>query len=235
MDNISHVNSAQSGSSEALERIAKENKPLVVSIAKRFLNRGVECDDLVQIGMLGLIKAAKNFDTSYNTKFSTYAVPLITGEIKRHLRDDGQVKVSRSLKEIAQKIARYREEYLKKHFKEPSLGEICESLGITADTATMAVSSQMPVSSLYQQISGDDELYLIDTVAVSDNGDDAIDSIALKTAVNSLDERERQVIKMRYFSGSTQTQIAKVLGISQVQVSRIEKKSLLKLRELVGG
>ncbi len=233
MDNIGLVKLARSGDKTALEKLVEINKPLVVSIVKRFINRGAEMEDLTQIGMIGLIKAVKNFDFDYNTKFSTYAVPLIVGEIKRFLRDDGQIKVSRSIKDISQKINRYREDYIREHLKEPTIDTICENLGISKETCTLAVSAMMPVNSLYQQIGSNDEIYLLDTVPSSDNCEDNIDNIDLKYAVKSLKDREREIINLRYFKGVTQTQIAKILGISQVQVSRIEKKSLTKLKELV--
>ena len=234
MDNLSLIKLARSGSGDALNQLAEKNRPLVISIAKRFVNSGAEFDDLVQLGMMGLIKAVKNFNTELGTQFSTYAVPMIAGEIKRFLRDDGNIKVSRSVKELSFKILKFRDEYVKKHLKEPKITEIAQKLSVDADTVAFALGATQPVGSIYQSISDDDGLYLIDTLKNDETSESFDDIINLKTAINRLDNREKKIINLRYFSGLTQTEISKELGISQVQVSRIEKKSLLKLKELAG-
>ena len=234
MDNISLIKLAKDGDKLALNELAKKNQPLVISIARRFANRGTEFDDLVQLGMMGLIKAVKNFDVSMGTQFSTYAVPMIAGEIKRFLRDDGNIKVSRSLKEVSFKIMKFREDYIKKHLKEPKITEISQNLSVDDETVALALGATQPVCSIYQSIAEDDGLYLIDTLSADDNTENEVDIINLKTALKQLENREQKIINMRYFSGLTQTEISKELGISQVQVSRIEKKCLLKLKKLAG-
>lgn len=234
MDTLELIKLSQEGNKEARDRVVTENVGLVWSIVRRFANRGHEMEDLFQIGSIGLIKAVDKFDSSYEVKFSTYAVPMITGEIKRFLRDDGMIKVSRSLKETATKIRNVREKFMTKFGREPTLEEIKAELDITNEEFVMALDTGVEVESLYKTIyQGDgNPIFLIDKlVETRDDNSNLIDKIALKEVINSLGEKEQEIILLRYFKDKTQTDIAKEMGISQVQVSRMEKKILKTMRE----
>ncbi len=224
---------ANSGSKEAVDIIVERNSGLVWSIVKRFLNRGYEKEDLYQIGCIGLIKAVRKYDTSFNTLFSTYAVPLIMGEIKRFLRDDGLVKVSRAVKENAVKIKLAIDYYFAKNGVEPTVSEISAHLKISADDVVMALEVLKPAESLNAVINESDKnpVYLIDKLANADNTDEKeFEKIILKELLSELAPCEKQIIAMRYFKGATQVKVANMLGISQVQVSRMEKKILENMR-----
>jgi RNA polymerase sporulation-specific sigma factor len=230
------IQKAQQGDEEAKEILVKKNIALVKSVVKRFLNRGYEYEDLFQIGTIGLIKAIQNYDAQYEVRFSTYAVPMIIGEIKRFLRDDGLIKVSRSLKELANKVLTVQEQLKKKLLREPTIQEIAEVVEADPEEIVQALEANRTPSSLYDVIYEDDDnpILLIDKVS----GDESqvskvIDNIALKDILSKLDQRERHIIIMRYFKDRTQNDIAQELGISQVQVSRIEKKVLLKMRQML--
>lgn len=234
MDTLELIKLSQEGNKEARDRVVTENVGLVWSIVRRFANRGHEMEDLFQIGSIGLIKAVDKFDSSYEVKFSTYAVPMITGEIKRFLRDDGMIKVSRSLKETATKIRNVRENFMTSFGREPTLEEIKTELDITNEEFVMALDTGVEVESLYKTIyQGDgNPIFLIDKlVETKDENSNLIDKIALNEVINSLDEKEQEIIQLRYFKDKTQTDIAKEMGISQVQVSRMEKKILKIMRE----
>ena len=208
----------------------EQNLGLVHSVAKRFLGRGTEYEDLVQIGSVGLVKAAKNFDESTGYKFSTYAVPMIMGEIKRYLRDDGAVKISRSVKENAGKIGYATEKLSKVLGRAPTVSELEKETGITKDDVVTALEAVQPVGSIYET-APDGENYLLDKLASqTDEEEKTINRIFLKELLDSLDNRSRKVILLRYFKEETQQTIAEKLGVSQVQVSRIEKKVLEVLR-----
>lgn len=238
MDTLELIKLSRDGDKEARDQVVKDNVGLVWSIVRRFANRGHEMEDLFQIGSIGLIKAIDKFDTSYEVKFSTYAVPMITGEIKRFLRDDGMIKVSRSLKETATRIRYTREKFGSQNGREPTLEEIEEELNITRDEIVMALETGAEVESLYKTIyQGDGSpIYLIDKLAeTKDESEDLVDKLALKEIIESLDEKEQVIIKLRYFKDRTQTDIAKELGISQVQVSRMEKRILKIMREKLGA
>lgn len=226
------IQQAQNGNDGAMEKIICENGGLVRSIVTRFLGRGYDAEDLCQIGTIGLIKAVRRFDANYEVKFSTYAVPLITGEIKRFLRDDGLIKVSRRYKELALKARLETENFVKKNGNEPTLTELAAILGTDIYTLTEALESQRECDSIYRTVSeeGKGEMYLIDKLASSEETP-VTDRISLNFAVSALDKRQRQIIAYRYFMDETQTAVAKRLGISQVQVSRIEKKALCALRD----
>ncbi len=230
------IEEAQSGDKSAVEVLVLKNIALVKSIVKKFLNRGYEYEDLLQIGTIGLMKSIQNYDHNYNVRFSTYAVPMIMGEIKRFVRDDGMIKVSRSLKELAGK-AMYAKERLKIiHNREPTIQEIAQEIGSTPEEVIHALESGRPIASIYDVIYEDDDnpILMIDRIASQDNYvSNVIDKVTLKEALDKLGQRERTIIIMRYFQDKTQSDIAKVLGISQVQVSRIEKKVLAKLREML--
>ncbi len=237
VDTIKLILLAKSGDKLAQGAIVESNIGLVWSIVRRFQNRGYETEDLFQIGCIGLIKAINKFDTSFEVKFSTYAVPMIIGEIKRFLRDDGIIKVSRSLKETSNKARITKEVMSKELGREPTINEMAERLEITAEELVMAVESGYSPESLFNPVGEGDNtsLMLIDKLNDDCNEDetDIIDKIALKQVLDTLKPREKQIIVLRYFKEKTQVQIAKMLGISQVQVSRIEKKILADLRNRI--
>lgn len=235
-DNITLVRLANEGDKEAQSKIVENNIGLIWSIVKKFTNRGYELDDLFQIGCMGLMKAIKKFDFSYEVKFSTYAVPMIIGEIKRFLRDDGLIKVSRSIKETSNK-ARVVREILEKEFgREPTIGEISERLGVAVEELAMAMDAGMSPESLYSSVfeSDSNPVLLIDRVNQNESEESKlIDKIALNEMLETLESREKKVIILRYFKEKTQTQVAKILGISQVQVSRVEKKILEQMKKRI--
>lgn len=233
-DILALIGRAHKGDKEARDILVEKNMGLVHSIVKRFQNRGVEQEDLFQIGSIGLLKAIDKFDTSYNVKFSTYAVPMITGEIKRFLRDDGMVKVSRSLKEAAARAYTVREELLMKTGREPSLEEIAQELSVTMEELVMAMESGAQVESLqktiYQSDGGD--ILLEERLPQEKNEQEAVlDRMLLEQMLGGLNAQERELIYLRFFQEKTQTDIAAKMGMSQVQVSRLEKKILSRLRE----
>lgn len=234
MDTLELIKLSKQGDKEARDRVVTENMGLVWSIVRRFANRGHELEDLFQIGSIGLIKAIDKFDSSYEVKFSTYAVPMIAGEIKRFLRDDGMIKVSRTLKETAGKVKITREILNNRLGREPTIDEIATELEIDIEDIVMALESNAEVESLYKTIyQGDgNAIYLIDKLEQSsDENEIMIDKLALKEILDSLDSKDRDLIELRYFYDKTQTDIAKKLGISQVQVSRLEKKILRQMKE----
>lgn len=227
------IHLSQNGDQDAKNKLVEHNIGLIRSVLRGFMNRGYEVDDLFQIGSIGLLKAIDKFDTSFNVKFSTYAVPMIIGEIKRFLRDDGLIKVSRSLKQLAGQAKR-AEEYLSKTMgREPTIQEISDEIGVDREEVIMALESSYHPEYLYNVIHQDDgaPLYLIDKISVdTDDQEDILDNIFLKEILGKLHARDRQVILLRYFKDKTQTEVAKELGISQVQVSRIEKRIIQDMR-----
>lgn len=228
------LNLAKNGDSEAMNKLIEMNLPLVMSISKKFLNRGYEYEDIFQIGSIGLVKAINNFNTDYNVKFSTYAVLMIIGEIKRFLRDDGMIKVSRNVKSLARKISIYKEQLSKTLQRSPTIEELAEYAGVDKEEIIFAIESANSLQYLYDTIHQDDgaPVLLIDKLSEEKKCDDnLIERIALKEALRSLDEKARQIIMLRYFKDKTQVQVAKMLGISQVQVSRIEKKVLAQMKK----
>lgn len=228
------IERSQLGDKLAREQLVKENIGLVWSVVKKFSNRGYDIDDLFQIGSIGLLKSIEKFDSSYNVKFSTYAIPMIMGEIKRFLRDDGMIKVSRSLKEIAGKVRAARDNFQKESGREPTISEIANEIGITVEEAVMAIESNSEVESLYKTIyQGDgNPIYLIDKLdKLCDDSSKMIDVLALKQIITELPQKEKEIIYLRYYQERTQTEIAEKIGISQVQVSRLEKKILNRLRQ----
>lgn len=227
------IGRAHQGDKEARDTLVEENIGLVWSIVRRFANRGVEMEDLFQIGSIGLIKAIDKFDVSFNVKFSTYAVPMIAGEIKRFLRDDGMIKVSRSMKEVAYKAYLAREELEQKTGQEPTLAEIAKEIQVTMEELVMAMEAGSQVESLQKTIyqgEGND-ISLQDKIEEEENPQDILlNKILLEQMLGSLDAKERELIYMRFFQEKTQSEIARKMGISQVQVSRMEKKILTYLR-----
>ena len=223
---------AQQGDEAAGETLITENAALVWSVARRFLGRGVEADDLYQLGCLGFIKAVEGFDTNFGTQFSTYAVPKITGEIRRFLRDDGAVKVSRSIKEQAGTIKTVRSSLTVQLGREPTLQEIAEQTGFTPEEIALAENATASTESIYREV-GEDGFSLEDVLTDTESEERIVEKIALRQAIDKLPERESMVIRLRYFHGLTQDRTSKVMQVSQVQVSRIEKKALEHLRELL--
>ena len=223
------IRAAQAGDRSAAEQLVVENSGLIWSIARRYFGRGTEPDDLYQLGCVGFLKAVAGFDLSYGTQFSTYAVPKIAGEIRRFLRDDGQVKVSRSLKERAAQIHQARTRLTGTLGREPAVSELAAELGLTPEEIAMAETATGMAESI-QRESGDEGFSLEDVLCTDGMEDRILESLSLRNALAQLTERERIVIDLRYFHGLTQQKIAGLLGVSQVQVSRIEKKALTNLR-----
>ena len=227
------IQKAHQGDKKARDTIFQENVGLVWSIVRRFSNRGVELEDLFQIGSIGLLKAVDHFDFSFDVKFSTYAVPMISGEIKRFLRDDGPLKVSRSMKEIACKVYMAREAMEKQMGREPTLLEISEEIGICYEDVLLALDASADVESLQKTIyQGDgNDICLGDKIPEAENRQERLlNRLLLEEMLGSLEPEERRLIYMRYFQDMTQTEIARILGISQVQVSRKEKAILRKMK-----
>ena len=226
---------AKNGDKEAGELLVQENLGLVGSVVKRFENRGYEKDDLFQVGAIGLMKAIKKFDFSFQVRFSTYAVPLVTGEIRRFLRDDGMMKVSRSVKESSWRVKRSRERLEQKLGRSVTLQELADDTGLSEEEIALAIDASEEVTSIYQTIYQSDgsELYLVDKMA-----DDApeeeqlLNRVTVQQMIEMLEPKEQQLIKLRYFDGKTQSAVADVLGMTQVQVSRMEKKILRKMRSM---
>ena len=231
-DNIKNIKLAQENNEEAMETLIKNNSGLVWNIVKRFIGRGYEIDDLYQIGSIGLIKAIKRFDVNLDVQLSTYAVPYIMGEIKRFIRDDGIIKVSRQTKELSIKIKQVQNEYLNKNGEEITITKLSTILNVSKEEIAAAIESNNTVNSIYSvEGANEDERMLLEKI--SDNKDEynnLVDKITLNELINNLDEREKKVVLLRYYKEQTQAQVGKTLGITQVQVSRIEKKVLDKMR-----
>ena len=223
----------KTGDLSAREELICGNLRLVLSIIKRFSGRRENVDDLFQVGCLGLVKAVDNFNTELGVKFSTYAVPMIIGEIRRYLRDNNMLRISRSIRDLAYKALRAREDILRDRECEPSLDEIAQALDVTKEALSEAMEAVVEPISIYEPVytDGGDSLYVIDQLADVTGGDDSwLEGVALKDALHSLCERERSIITMRYYMNKTQTEIASEIGISQAQVSRLEKAALEKMR-----
>ena len=231
-ENLRLIKELQNGNDEALTLLLNENMGLVKSLAMRFKDRGTETDDLIQLGSIGLIKAARSFDFSYNTVFSTYAVPLIIGEIRRFLRDDGQIKVSRSTKQRGIALLRAKEKFEHENCREPSISEIADMLDIPIEEATFCLEAVSPVKSLTSPTSDTDScLTLEQVVADKDNQIDRLtDNIALRETIQGLDEMSKKIIHLRYVKEMSQQQVGEALGVSQVKISRKEKKIMSLLR-----
>ena len=226
---------AQAGDKTASDQIMAQNLGLVWSVVKKFTNRGYDPEDLFQIGAIGLIKCVKKFDLTYDVKFSTYAVPMIVGEIKRFLRDDGLIKISRPIKEIAQKSKYAKEEYQKQHDREPTINELATFMDVSLEDLILGLEATKEVESLHATIyqgQGGSPIFLIDKLARAENEENqTVDLLTLKAVIAKLKPKEREIIQMRYFEEKTQTEIAKYVGVSQVQVSRIEKKALANIKK----
>ena len=229
---MSLIARSQAGDKAATAQLLEENTGLIRAVARRYWGRGAEPEDLMQLGSIGFLKAVAGFDLGFGTQFSTYAVPKIAGEIRRFLRDDGAVKVSRTLKERAVAIRQARDRLGKSLGREPVLSELAEALNLTAEEIAEAETAADPVASI-QQPAGDSGLTLETTLSDSPMEEQLVERLALRQALERLPEREAQVVALRYFHAMTQDRAAKIIGVSQVQVSRIEKKALAHLRELL--
>lgn len=227
---------AQAGDAQARERLVNCNLKLVFNLVKRFQNRGYELEDLFQIGCIGLMKAIDKFDLSYNVRFSTYAVPMIVGEIRRFLRDDNPIKVSRSIKETAYKVQQSREMLVSKFGREPTISEIAEELDVSREEVITALEAVQSPASIYETLHQDDgdPIYLLDQLGEGDGNDiNWLDSIAVKEVLKQLPDRDRLILLWRFFGDKTQGEIADKLGLSQVQVSRLERQALKKLHQMM--
>ena len=232
-DTLALIKRAQQGDEEAKQILIEENSPLVKSVIKRFKGKGIEYDDLYQLGCVGFLKAIKNFNTDFNVKFSTYVVPMVIGEIKRFMRDDGEIKVSRAIKSLNLKISKFIENFLKEHIRKPTTKEIAKEFNIDESEVIFTMdSAKMPISmfATYDDDSNKGQ-YLIDRFMQTGDNEEVLDSISLKEALSSLDERDKKIVLLRFFRDKTQSEIANVLNISQVQVSRLECKIIEKMRE----
>ena len=226
------IRKAKEGDKQAAESLILENSGLIWSIARRYMGRGVETDDLYQLGCLGFLKAIDGFDLEFGTQFSTYAVPKISGEIRRFLRDDGAVKVSRGLKEQSAAIKGMRSKLTSLFGREPTIQEIADQLGLSPEEIAIAETATAATESI-QQENGEDGFTLENVLTDTESEERMVERIAVRQVVESLPEREKMVIQLRYYHGLTQQRVAKVMNVSQVQVSRIEKKALEKLREFM--
>ncbi len=234
-ENIRLIGLSQQGDEAAKTELIKEHSPLIKSIVRHYKNKGVEYDDLFQLGCMGFLKAVNNFSTDYNVKFSTYAVPMIAGEIKRFLRDDGYIKISRSTKALASKIAYFVHAYKVKNSTSPTVDIIAKEFDLDPQEVIFAMDSSKFPLSLYEKSEDENNLSLIDKIATKESSDENIDKILLKEVISGLSERDKKIIILRYYRDKTQSEVARVLNVSQVQVSRLESKILEKLRSEFGA
>ncbi|CDB31881.1 rNA polymerase sigma factor [Clostridium sp. CAG:575] len=235
-NSISSIKRAQDGDNFEMERLIRENNGLIWSIVKRFMNRGYEVDDLYQIGCIGFIKSIKRFDTNFDVKLSTYSVPYILGEIKRFIRDDGPIKVSRSIKELNTKINELKKYYLIKYGREITIEEIKKELKVTKEDILIAIDSVNNVESIENAATSENKdgkkLSIMEKISTGKNEEEIItNKLVIRELIEDLKDRDRQIILLRFFKEKTQTEVANMLGISQVQVSRIEKKVLSNMRK----
>lgn len=232
-NNIKNIGDAQNGDKQALEDLIKDNSGLIYSIVKRFKDRGYEVEDLYQIAVIGFIKSIKRFDTSFEVKLSTYAVPYILGEIKRFIRDDGLVKVSRSIKELGIRIKELEKQELQKSGRDLKVEEIARRLEVSKEEVVAAMDAFLPVESIYQNSYANEEgsIHMIDTLASDEDEANCVaNRLSIRSLIDGLEEKEKELIVLRYYQGKTQMQVAEILGITQVQVSRIEKRILSSMR-----
>lgn len=231
------IREAKAGDAAAKETLLKENNNLIKSIVRRYLNKGVEYDDLYQLASMGLLKAINGFDESFGVRFSTYAVPMIAGEIKRFMRDDGSIKVSRAIKATAKQINAYVEQFAAEHGCQPSVKTIADKFSMPESEVVFTMgSTHMPIS-LFAQSDYKDEKsqLLLDKISVDDKQEDILDLLELRAAISGLSERDKKVIILRYFRDMTQSEVANMMGVSQVQVSRIENKIMETFRKQLTG
>lgn len=225
----------KTGSKQAKDKLINGNLRLVLSVIQRFTNRGEDVDDLFQIGVIGLIKAINNFDLSKEVRFSTYCVPMISGELRRHLRDYNHIKVSRSMRDLAYKSIQVRERLTNSLHREPTIEEICKEVGAEKYEVVTSMESICEPISLYEPVFSEngDTLYVIDQLSDNNNANEWIDNISIKEAVNQLTNRERNILDLRFYQGKTQIEVAKEIGISQAQVSRLEKSAINRIKSAI--
>lgn len=223
------------GDSKAREKLISGNLRLVLSVIQRFTNRGENLDDLFQVGCIGLIKSIDNFDLSQNVRFSTYAVPMIIGEIRRYLRDNNPIRVSRSMRDVAYRAMQVKEKLTNKTQREPTIEELAKEMEIPKEEIVLALESVVDPVSLYEPVysDGGDTIYVMDQIGDNNKDDDWLDEIALKEAINHLSDREKRILSLRFFEGHTQMEVASEIGISQAQVSRLEKGALSKIKKQI--
>ncbi len=234
-EKIELLNKIKAGDTKAREEMIGGNLRLVLSVIQRFSNRGENLDDLFQIGCIGLIKAIDNFDTSHNVRFSTYAVPMIIGEIRRYLRDNNSVRVSRSLRDLAYKTMQMKEKLTNENGREPSIEEIAKAMEVPKEEIVVALESIVEPVSLYEPVysDGGDTIYVMDQVGDSNDDVSLLNVIALKDALARLSQREKKILSLRFFKGKTQMEVAEEIGISQAQVSRLEKGALDRIKSQI--
>lgn len=237
MDTLTLIKQAHQGDKAARDKVLTDNTALIWSIVRRFLNRGYEGEDLFQIGCIGMLKAIDRFDLEYNVAFSTYAVPLITGEIRRFLRDDGIIKISRSIKENQNKIIAETENFRETYHLEPTIEQLAEICSLSKEDVVTAIESLRNVESIYKEVDSSSDgngVSILDKLVDKTNNENVvIDRVLIKQLLDTLDENERNIIILRYYKNKTQSDIAKEIGITQVQVSRLEKKILNKLKKQI--
>ena len=230
LDTLSLLDAARGGDNDACERLLLENSGLIWSVARRYYGRGVDPEDLYQLGCLGFLKAVRGFDTSYGTQFSTYAVPKIAGEIRRFLRDDGSVKVSRGIKERAIALRQCRQDLYHRLGRDPTVGELAQATGLEPEDIAAAETATLSVASLQSQ-TGEDGFTLESILGCDGMEEEVVERLALRQAIDALPERERKVILLRFYKNLTQERTARILGVSQVQISRMERRAIGHLRE----
>lgn len=230
LDALSLLDAARGGDNDACERLLLENSGLIWSVARRYYGRGVDPEDLYQLGCLGFLKAVRGFDTSYGTQFSTYAVPKIAGEIRRFLRDDGSVKVSRGIKERAMALRQCRQDLYHRLGRDPTVGELAQATGLEPEDIAAAETATLSVASLQSQ-TGEDGFTLESILGCDGMEEEVVERLALRQAIDALPDRERKVILLRFYKNLTQERTARILGVSQVQISRMERRAIGRLRE----
>jgi RNA polymerase sporulation-specific sigma factor len=234
-EKIDLLKKTRQGDTSAREQLISGNLRLVLSVIQRFTNRGENLDDLFQVGCIGLIKSIDNFDLSLNVRFSTYAVPMIIGEIRRYLRDNNPIRVSRSMRDVAYKAMQVKERLTNETQREPTIEELAKEMNLPKEDIVLALESVVDPVSLYEPVysDGGDTIYVMDQIGDKNKDDDWLDEIALKEAINHLSDREKRILSLRFFEGHTQMEVASEIGISQAQVSRLEKGALSKIKKQI--
>lgn len=234
-EKIALLKRVREGDEDARTELVNGNLRLVLSVVQKFTNRGENLDDLFQVGCIGLIKSIDNFDTSHNVRFSTYAVPMIIGEIRRYLRDNNSIRVSRSLRDTAYKAMQVKEKLVGENMREPTVDEIAKEMGVTKSEVVLALEAIVEPMSLYEPAYSDsgDTIFVMDQVGDKHGEKDWLDEISLKEAIKNLGEREKKILSLRFFVGKTQMEVANEIGISQAQVSRLEKSALTRIKKQI--
>ena len=231
-ETLSYLKQAKAGDEQAKSALLEHNSPLIKSIIRRYKNKGVDYDDLYQLGCMGFLKAIKNFDLTFNVRFSTYAVPMIAGEVKRFLRDDGYIKVSRALKSLSNKISRFVEKYKKENLADPDIETIAHEFKLEPSEVVFAMdSAKFPISLFEKSDNGDEKSQSLIDKIITDDREDMLDKLILKDVIENLEPRDKKIIVLRYFRDKTQSEISEIMGVSQVQISRLESKILESIRD----